>query len=132
MKDATKAITEVYSLEELKEIANHGCQSGVCTKHVYYGDTIKFYDTYEVQILDDLVLNYGYDLLIDLFKENNANLTWYKNAVVWAFIELVAFEEVDHYYEPSMQPAWFSHGGISSFPKRFIYLFNPPTQFNYG
>ena len=77
----------------------------MCTKHVYYGDTIKFYDTYEVQILDDLVLNYGYDLLIDLFKENNANLTWYKNAVVWAFIELVAFEEVDHYYEPSMQPA---------------------------
>ena len=105
MKDATKAITEVYSLEELKEIANHGCQSGVCTKHVYYGDTIKFYDTSAVQILDDLVLNYGYDLLIDLFKENNANLTWYKNAVVWAFIELVAFEEVDHYYEPSMQPA---------------------------
>ena len=95
MKDATKAITEVYSLEELKEIANHGCQSGVCTKHVYYGDTIKFYDTYEVQILDDLVLNYGYDLLIDLFKENNANLTWYKNAVVWAFIELTAIDAIE-------------------------------------
>ena len=93
--DATKAITEVYSLEELKEIANHGCKSGVCRQHIYYGDTIKFYDTYEVQILDDLVLNYGYDLLIDLFKENNANLTWYKNAVVWAFIELTAFEAIE-------------------------------------
>ena len=44
MKDATKAITDVYSIEELKEIANHGCKSGVCSKHVYYGDTLKFYD----------------------------------------------------------------------------------------
>ncbi len=103
MKDATKAITEVYSLEDLKEIANHGCKSGVCSQHIYYGDTIKFYDTYEVQILDELVLNYGYDLLIDLFKENNANLTWYKNAVVWAFIELTAIEAIED--EALLQPA---------------------------
>ncbi len=93
--DATKAILQTYNKEELKEIANHGCESGVCHEHIYYGDTIKFYDTYEVQILDDLVLNYGYDLLIDLFKESNANLTWYKNAVVWAFIELTAIEAIE-------------------------------------
>jgi hypothetical protein len=93
--DATKAVKEIYTLEDFKEIANHGCKSGVCFKHIYYGDTIKFYDTYEVQILDDLVLNYGYDLLIDLFKENNANLTWYKNAIVWAFIELTAIEAIE-------------------------------------
>ena len=93
--NAIEKIKSDYTLEELKEIANHGCESGVCHEHIYYGDTIKFYDTYEVQILDDLVLNYGYDLLIDLFKENNANLTWYKNAVVWAFIELTAMEAIE-------------------------------------
>jgi hypothetical protein len=93
--NATEKILSVYDKEQLKEIANHGCQSGVCHEHIYYGDTIKFYDTYEVQILDELVLNYGYDLLIDLFKENNANLTWYKNAVVWAFIELTAIEAIE-------------------------------------
>ena len=101
--DATKAITEVYSLEELKTIANHGCESGVCHEHIYYGDTIKFYDTYEVQILDDLVLNYGYDLLVELFEKNNANLIWYKNAVVWAFIELTAIEAIED--EALLQPA---------------------------
>ena len=95
MKDATKAITEVYSLEDLKEIANHGCKSGVCSQHIYYGDTIKFYDTYEVQILDELVLNYGYEFLVELFEKNNANLIWYKNAVVWAFIELTAIEAIE-------------------------------------
>ena len=95
MKDATKAITDVYSIEELKEIANHGCKSGVCSKHVYYGDTLKFYDDYEVQILDDLVLNYGYEFIVDLFRESEAQLTWYKNSVVWAFIELTAIEAVE-------------------------------------
>ena len=95
MKDATKAITDVYSIEELKEIANHGCKSGVCSQHIYYGDTLKFYDEYEVQILDDLVLNYGYELLVDLFRESEAQLTWYKNSVVWAFIELTAIEAIE-------------------------------------
>ena len=101
--DATKAITEVYSIEKLKEIAHHGCQSGVCHEHIYYGDTTKFYDTYEVQILDDLVLNYGYDILVDMFRDANANLIWYKNAVVWAFIELTAIEAIED--EALLQPA---------------------------
>ena len=100
--DATKAITEVYSIEKLKEIANHGCESGVCHEHIYYGDTTKFYDTYEVQILDDLVLNYGYDILVDMFRDANANLIWYKNAVVWAFIELTAIEAIED--EALLQP----------------------------
>ena len=103
--NATEKILQTYNKEELKEIANHGCQSGVCRQHIYYGDTIQFYETFETNIIDELVLNYGYDLLNDLFKDANADLTIYKNHVVWAFIEMVAFEEVDHYYEPSMQPA---------------------------
>ena len=95
--DAAKAITDMYSLETLKEIADHGCQSGVCSQHIYYGDTIQFYDTFETNILDELVLNYGYDLLNDLFKDANADLTVYKNSVVWAFIEMVAFGAVEEY-----------------------------------
>ncbi len=97
--DATKAITDMYSIEDLKEIADHGCQSGVCSQHIYYGDSVKFYDTYEVQILDDLVHNYGYEFLVDLFRDADAQLTWYKNSVCWAFIEMVAFEAVDEHQE---------------------------------
>ena len=95
--NATEKILQTYNKEELKEIADHGCQSGVCFKHIYYGDTIQFYDTFETNILDELVLNYGYDLLNDLFKDANADLTVYKNSVVWAFIEMVAFEAVEEY-----------------------------------
>ena len=95
--NATEKILQTYNKEELKEIADHGCQSGVCHEHIYYGDTIQFYDTFETNILDELVLNYGYDLLNDLFKDANAALTVYKNSVVWAFIEMVAFEAVEEY-----------------------------------
>tara|TARA_Y100001963_G_scaffold99461_1_gene136882 strand:+ start:126 stop:440 length:315 start_codon:yes stop_codon:yes gene_type:complete len=95
--NATEKILQTYNKEELKEIANHGCQSGVCSQHIYYGDTIQFYDTFETDIMDELVLNYGYDLLVDLFKDANADLTVYKNNVVWAFIEMVAFEAVEEY-----------------------------------
>ena len=100
--NAIKAVKEMYNIEDFKEIADHGCQSGVCRQHIYYGDTIQFYDTYEVQILDELVLNYGYDDLVDMFKKANANLTWYKNAVVWAFIELTATEAIED--EALLQP----------------------------
>ena len=102
MKDATEKILQTYNKEELKEIANHGCKSGVCSKHIYYGDTLKFYDEYEVQILDELVLNYGYDYLVELFKESEAQLTWYKNSVVWAFIEITA---VDALEDAELEPA---------------------------
>ena len=95
--NATEKILQTYNKEELKEIADHGCQSGVCSQHIYYGDTIQFYDTFETNIMDELVHNYGYDLLNDLFKDANADLTVYKNSVVWAFIEMVAFEAVEEY-----------------------------------
>ena len=95
--NATEKILQTYNKEELKEIADHGCQSGVCFKHIYYGDTIQFYDTFETSILDELVLNFGYDLLNDLFKQSDADLTYYKNSVVWAFIEMVAFEAIEEY-----------------------------------
>ena len=104
--DATEKILQTYSKEELKEIADHGCESGVCSQHIYYGDTVQFYETFETNILDELTLNYGTEFLIDLFRDADADLTNYKNAVCWAFIEMVAFEAVqDHNYEYAMSYA---------------------------
>ena len=104
--DAVKAIKDIYSIEDLKEIADHGCQSGVCRQHIYYGDTVKFYETYETEILDELTLNYGTELLVDLFRDADADLTIYKNHVCWAFIEMTAMEAVeDQQYEYAMSYA---------------------------
>ena len=95
--NATKAVKEMYNLEELKEIADHGCQSGVCSQHIYYGDTIEFYETFENDILETIRDAYDTEFLIDLFKDADASLTLYKNAVTWAFIEMVAFEAVEEH-----------------------------------
>ena len=93
--NATEKILRTYSKEELKEIANYGCQSGVCSQHIYYGDTVQFYETFETNILDELTLNYGTEFLVELFKDADADLTYYKNAVCWAFIEMTAMEAVE-------------------------------------
>ena len=95
--NAIQEIKETYSLEDFQEIANHGCQSGVCSQHIYYGDTIQFYDTFETDILESLSDEYSTELLVDLFRDADADLTVYKNHVVWAFIEQVAFEAVEAY-----------------------------------
>ena len=110
--NATEAIKEIYTLEDLKEIADHGCQSAVCSQHIYYGHTVQFYDTFETDILDELTLNYGTDFLVDMFRDADADLTHYKNAVCWAFIELVAMEAVQDYNHEyaqanlTMEPVW--------------------------
>ena len=104
--NAIEKIKSDYTLEEFKEIADHGCESGVCTKHIYYGDTVRFYETFETNILDEITLNYGTEFLVDLFKDADADLTTYKNAVCWAFIEMTAMEAVqDHNYEYAMSYA---------------------------
>ena len=100
--DAAKAVKDIYSIEDLKEIADHGCQSGVCSQHIYYGDTVQFYETFETNILDELTLNYGTEFLVDLFKDATADLTIYKNHVTWAFIEMAAMDVVED--EALLQP----------------------------
>ena len=91
---AFKELTNTYDIEDMQEIVNHGCQSGVCFKHIYYADTITFFDKYEEEILSLIEDRYGVDTLVELFTQANTSLKQYKNDVVWLFIENVACEVV--------------------------------------
>ena len=92
--NAVDAIKAIYDLEDCKEIVDHGCQSGVCSQHIYYGDTTKFYDNNEDEIINYLIDQYDVEFLVDLFKESllSGDLATYKNNVVWSFIEAVAID----------------------------------------
>ena len=92
MRNARKEILSTYDMDDLKEIANHGCGSGVCSQHIYYGDTIEFFNKYSDEISDHLADNYGTEFLVNLFEKNLGHLDYYKNDATWAFIESVAFE----------------------------------------
>ena len=97
MTNAYDTILNTYDLATCKEIVEHGCQSGVCSEHIYYGDTIKFFDTYEDEIIEYLADHLGGEVNEDLWNQNPCNITGYKNQTVWAFIELVAMTTVDQY-----------------------------------
>ncbi len=79
-----------YDLEQLQEIVNNGCESGVCSKHIYYGDTIAFFDKYEGEILDLIHERWGVDELVSIFKRSGACYDAYRNDCCWLFIEEVA------------------------------------------
>ena len=99
--NAIQEIKKTYSLEDFKGIASHGCQSGMCHEHIYYVDTLKFFEKYENEIVEYITDQYGTEFLVDLFKDADANLGIYKNNVAWCFIEMIAFEETEALLQPA-------------------------------
>ena len=83
-------LLSTYDTETLSEVVNHGCKSGVCSEHIYYADTISFFDKYEAEILDLIHIRYGSDTLVDIFKQHDADYDAYRNDCCWLFIENVA------------------------------------------
>ena len=92
---AHSVITNTYDYETCKEIVNHGCVSGVCNQHIYYADTIAFFDKYEDEVLTYIEDVLERDTLVKLFKDADADLGMYKNLCTWTFIELVAMDVVN-------------------------------------
>ena len=83
-------LLSTYDTETLSEVVNHGCKSGVCSEHIYYADTISFFDKYEGEILDLIHERYGVDELVSIFKRSDADYDMYRNECCWLFIENVA------------------------------------------
>ena len=97
MTSANSEIRATYDYEDAKEIVNHGCQSGVCFKHIYYADTVGFFNKYPDEITRYIVDNIGIDFMKETLERHDGNLDCYLNDLTWAFIELVAGQIVDEY-----------------------------------
>ena len=95
MQSAIDNIKATYDYETCKEIVDHGCQSGVCSEHIYYGDTIEFFTKYPDEITGYIKDTLGVETLKELFNKNDGELDMYMNDMTWTFIELVAMEVVD-------------------------------------
>ena len=101
LESAYDTIVNDYDLQTLNEIVNHGCQSGVCSQHIYYADTIKFYEKHEADILAYFDVHYGTEFLVNLFEKAEACLNLYKNDVTWCYIEMIAFELTESLLQPA-------------------------------
>ena len=130
----------------MQEIADHGCTSGVCSQHIYYADTIAFFDRYEGEILDLIHERYGVDELVSIFKKSEACYDMYRNECCWLFIENVATDVVidneesqlaeDRLIEEYMQPVDNYMDSIpdmlqqSAEELRNLTVYNPPGSMN--
>ena len=102
MQSAIDNIKATYDYETCKEIVDHGCQSGVCSEHIYYGDTIKFFTKYPDEITGYIKDVLGVEVLKELFNQNDGDLDMYMNDMTWTFIELVAMQVVDEKEEQEL------------------------------
>ena len=102
MQSAIDNIKATYDYETCKEIVDHGCQSGVCSQHIYYGDTIKFFDSYANEVTEYIKDTLGVEVLSETLEANDGNLDMWKNDLTWTFIELVAMQVVDEKEEQEL------------------------------
>ena len=90
-------IKDSYDIDTLRDIVSHGCESGVAHDHIYYADTIKFFDTYEDEIIEYIADTLGGEYNEQLWLDNPCNLTGYKNDTVWCYVELIAMVIVEEH-----------------------------------
>ena len=86
-------IKETYDLDELHDIAQHGCESGCASSHIYYSDTVDFYEKHKDEINDYICDALGVDTVFQL--DNIAECDGIQNVqnlLCWMYIELVASE----------------------------------------
>ena len=124
-----------YDQEQLQEIANHGCTSGVCNEHIYYVDTIAFFDKYEGEILDLIHVRYGVDELVSIFERSEADYDMYRNECCWLFIENVATDviidlEESQLRENEMIGEYFTDLQESKEDLMNLSVYNPPGSMN--
>ena len=122
-----------YDQQQLQEIADHGCISGVCSKHIYYADTIAFFDKYEGEILDLIHVRYGVDELVSIFKRSEADYDMYRNECCWLFIENVATDviidlEESQLRENEMIGEYFTDLQESKEDLMNLSVYNPPKS----
>ena len=122
-----------YDTLTLQTIADNGCESGVCYQHIYYADTIAFFDKYEGEILDLIHIRYGVDTLVDIFKQHDACYNAYRNDCCWLFIENVATDVIidneelseadDRLIEEYMKPLHTAKEDLMN-----LSIYNPPNS----
>ena len=61
------------------------------------------FDTYEDEITDYIVDNFGSEMLVELFSNNEGNLRGYKNDLVWTYIEMIASTIIEEYEDVTCQ-----------------------------
>lgn len=87
-----------YTIEELNDIATHGCVSGCAGTMIYYSDTSDLYDEFSDELHEALafeVENFGEcpGFITEALKSGSVSV--FRNAMVWFVAETYAFQLVN-------------------------------------
>lgn len=85
---------EIFEFDELKDIANHGADTGV-HGFTYSSDLHDKYETYETQI-ENALEDMGYTMHEVFAEKEFSTLQQYKEWACWAFLELEAVRITDY------------------------------------
>ena len=92
-KTARQDILETYGSVLLRDIAYHGCISGVANHHITYQQTNEWYDLYEEEILDYLDMCNDTEVSsLKIFGGDAEDIKQLKNNLAWAYLECLAQE----------------------------------------
>ena len=103
METAFDSVRDSYDIDTLREIRDHGCVSGVAHQHIYYSETLPFFDHFEDEIIEYIADTLGGEVNEELWCENPCNIIGYKNDTVWCFIELVADQLINEYEDTTCE-----------------------------
>ena len=112
---AYDTIKNEYDIDTLREIRDHGCQSGVANSHIYYTQTVSFFDEHEDEMIDYINDIYGEEITAEVWNNNPNNINGYKNDLVWTYIELVANTLVEQYEDITCEEMNDSFDDVISF-----------------
>ena len=103
MTKHTHTIKETYDIDTLREINAHGCHTGVAHDHIYYRDTVEFFDTFEDEIIEYIADTLGGEYNEEIWNRNPCHIVGYKNDTAWCYVELVASQLVDEYEDTTCE-----------------------------
>ena len=85
----TKALDERFDdIDEVKDVANYGCDSGV-SDFIYYSECREFFNEYEEEIEQELDQIYGDDWFQEIANlPSIVDTITFKNHCVWLIVEV--------------------------------------------
>lgn len=96
LEDLEDYETKEDKLNYLKDVLNHGCQSGIVCGLIYYKDTNDFFDEYEEEIetlISEMMDSFGIEtrpLFIESLNGSAENIQQEKNLLSWFAYEETA------------------------------------------
>ena len=92
---AVDSIKASYDMDTLREIAWHGCESGIAHDHIYYQQTWDFFLKYEDDIEDYFFNMLGDEWMNELGLCNAESARQLINNLVWVYVESIANQIVE-------------------------------------